>query len=273
MHTFYDAHLLMSCYCSQTNYKAYLKHIAVLRILITHPQIIERTGKSQASYLTETRQSLLELAASPKFSKIERAPLIALLAINKMLDESPELEIKDYERQPAAETVQVLSRYIEEFGHKGCVYNDVKDIVAPSHGEIRPEIKSLLETMTSEQTKGNFKAYNRKLNGHKLLRYALPPGDLEMELAAGDQYLGLYLQGAEFGESLPVTDIRPADDYGLMAAQAWTRASSLCKGDPSASRTYMLMAIHVLETMLKDSPASGQARMLLIRLLRLIGKL
>jgi len=73
-----------------------------------------------------------------------------------------------------------------------------------------------------------------------------------------------------------------------MAAQAWIRVwwygrqkqgevlFRRCWPEPTLMPTidasvYLVLAISVLERVLKDSPANGQARMLLIKLYRLIG--
>jgi hypothetical protein len=86
----------------------------------------------------------------------------------------------------------------------------------------------------------------RKLNAFKLLRYATTDVSVEAELAAGKTYLLQYLAVTQYGmqqdpttffscmadyncvtyagNGLPATELRPADDFGLMAAQAWISA-------------------------------------------------
>jgi hypothetical protein len=89
------------------------------------------------------------------------------------------------------------------------------------------------------------------------------------------------------GEDFPVTEVKPADDFGMMAAQAWIRAwwyGRRKQGDillgvslphTDADAKYRCLSLPCARDQRtrtdSESPANGQARMLLIRLYRLIG--
>jgi hypothetical protein len=134
----------------ETNYKAYITHLSVLFLLLSKPELIKDSAKSPATYLVETQRTLLDLASQPTFVKKERAPLMALLAINKKLDTlglSVDSEVSD-----ETATIKVLSRYLEEFGHKGCVRDDLLPYLQGRQGSIEPAIRSILEAMVTETT-------------------------------------------------------------------------------------------------------------------------
>lgn len=193
---------------------------------------------------------------------------MALLAINKRID-TLGLSIND-ETSEQAGTIALLKRYLDEFGHRGCVRDDLLPYLHTGTGNIDGELESVLEAMVTE-TSSDYKSYMRNQNARKLLRCAMPSGDREAEIQAGKAFLEQYFVGAPYGKDLPITDVRPADDFGLMAAQAWISAWRLDKAAKDA-RTLLVVAAATLERVLKDSPANGQVRMLLIRVYRLIGK-
>lgn len=134
----------------ETNYKAYITHLSVLFLLLSKPELIKDSAKSPATYLTETQRTLLDLASQSTFVKKERAPLMALLAINKKLD-TLGLSV-DSEVSNETAITKVLSRYLEEFGHKGCVRDDLLPYLQGREGSIEPANRTILEVMVTETT-------------------------------------------------------------------------------------------------------------------------
>ena len=90
----------------------------------------------------------MDLALQPAFVKKERAPLMALLAINKRLDTL----VLNIDNQLPEETgmAVILQRYLEEFGHKGCVRDDLLAYLHNGDGVVEHGLKSLLEAMLTE---------------------------------------------------------------------------------------------------------------------------
>jgi hypothetical protein len=139
---------------SETNYKAYLTHLSVLFLLLSQPELIKNPAKSSATYLTETRQTLLDLAASDRFSRKERAPLVALLAIETRLRDM-NLRI-DADTQSGTSREEVLQRYLDEYGHKGCVRDDLVACLNPSGAGDLSQISVSLEQMASAEHVSTF---------------------------------------------------------------------------------------------------------------------
>ena len=90
----------------------------------------------------------MDLASQPAFVKKERAPLMALLAINKRLDTL----VLNIDNQLPEETgmAVILQRYLEEFGHKGCVRDDLLPYLHNGDSVVEHGLKSLLEAMLTE---------------------------------------------------------------------------------------------------------------------------
>lgn len=76
-----------------------------------------------------------------------------------------------------------------------------------------------------------------------------------------------YLKGLELGSDLPSTELQPADDLALLAANGYIMLWSLSKDD-----AYLYRAVSVLEFALTKSKQSFLARLMLIQLYRLLGR-
>jgi len=103
--------------------------------------------------VAETRRTLLELASQPAFAQKERAPLLAMLEIDRRLREAG-LVVED-ELEGGADNVPILKVYLAEFGHKGCVRDDLLPYLRSTQGRIAPEIEDLLkQTIAIEAVSG-----------------------------------------------------------------------------------------------------------------------
>ena len=128
-----------------TNYKAYLSYITSLFAILGKKTTDDR------DYLTDTRQTLLDLA--DQFGKKERAPLLALLEINKraqLIQVSPS-DDQANGLMSQIETSNLLERYWKTFGDKGCVMDDLRPYW-PKDGE---EGGEPLRTFLKEQIEGD----------------------------------------------------------------------------------------------------------------------
>ena len=115
----------------------------MLFLLVSKPTLIKNSVKTPATYLAETRQTLLELASRPTFAQKERAPLLALLEIDRRLRQAG-LVVED-EIKGAADAIPMLQMYLAEFGHKECVRDDLLPYVRSVQGRIAPEVEELLQ--------------------------------------------------------------------------------------------------------------------------------
>lgn len=72
-------------------------------------------------------------------------------------------------------------------------------------------------------TQTDHAALRRLINTHKLRRFVLSPAELTpaAERARADAYLAAYVRALPLGADLPATELQPADDLVLLAAQAF----------------------------------------------------
>lgn len=66
-------------------------------------------------------------------------------------------------------------------------------------------------------------ALRRVINTYKLRRFVLSPAELTpaAERARAEAYLAAYVRALPLGVDLPATELQPADDLVLLAAQAF----------------------------------------------------
>lgn len=93
-------------------------------------------------------------------------------------------------------------------------------------------------------------------------------GTAEEEATQGHRCAKAYFSALHFGKDNLPTDLQPADDFALLAAQcylgAWTASCS-------SEAKYLELAIAMLEYAIRHSKYRYQLRVLLIRLYRLSG--
>jgi N-terminal acetyltransferase B complex non-catalytic subunit len=90
---------------------------------------------------------------------------------------------------------------------------------------------------------------------------------VEAESARANLYVQQYLDGLKLGEELPSTELQYADDLALLAANTLVNLWKLSSDDK-----YLVDAAVLLEYALTKSKHSFQARLILIRIYRLLGK-
>lgn len=102
-----------------------------------------------------------------------------------------------------------------------------------------------------------------------LLRYTLSPAQItvDAELERGCKYLVRYLDGLKLGDNLPSTELQPADDLAILAAQVFVNIWKL-----SEDEVYLYNAASILEFGLTKSKQCFQMRLLLIRIYTLLGQ-
>lgn len=110
----------------------------------------------------------------------------------------------------------------------------------------------------------------RLINVRKLERYLLLDSEItvESETARGLKYLKEYLDGLALGGDLPNTELQPADDLLLLAANALLMVWSLNRSEEA-----LYQAATVLEYGLTKSRMSFQMRIMLVRIYRILGAL
>jgi hypothetical protein len=135
-----------------TNYKAYLSYIKCLFVILK--QQTAPPNRSDRDYLADARQTLLDLAE--QFGSRERAPVLALLEINRRLqspDEAPRQD-RDALSDSKTETIPLLKRYWTLFGDKGCVMDDLK-VYWPTETDSSSDAFNDLRAFLTEQIQGD----------------------------------------------------------------------------------------------------------------------
>ncbi|KAG5635534.1 hypothetical protein H0H81_010946 [Sphagnurus paluster] len=130
------------------------------------------------------------------------------------------------------------------------------------------ENRSRIHGISTGNSYTNAVELRRLINSHKLLRYSLTQLDLtiEAETIRVAVYIRQYLKGLKLGAELPTTELQYADDLALLAANALVGLWKLASDD-----RYLHNAVVLLEFALTKSKQSFQARLILIRLYRLLG--
>ncbi|KAN0077095.1 N-acetyltransferase B complex (NatB) non catalytic subunit domain containing protein [Tylopilus felleus] len=161
--------------------------------------------------------------------------------------------------------VDLMENYFTQFGDKACCFEDLINFLD-------------LETTLLDQWKAFLARHQpsfasvddlqRLINVRKLERYMLLDSEIavESETARGLKFLHEYLDGLAFGGDLPVTELQPADDLVLLAANALVMVWAL-----SRSEEALYQAVTVLEYGLTKSRMSFQMRIMLVRIYRILG--
>ena len=89
---------------------------------------------------------------------------------------------------------------------------------------------------------------------------------MELESSRALQLVQFYIEGLKLGKELPKTELQPADDLAVLAAQVF-----VCMYDQSNDVTHLHNAVVFLEFASKKSPQSYQIHLSLNRIYRLLG--
>ncbi|KAF8651484.1 hypothetical protein AX16_004782 [Volvariella volvacea WC 439] len=163
--------------------------------------------------------------------------------------------------------VNLMKQYFEQVGDKACCFEDLKPFLPFLDGEEKSTWTTFLQS-TTPSTNSSINDLRRTINIHKILRYDLDESSInvESETARVTLYIAQYLEGLKLGVELPSTELQPADDLALLAANTLV---SLWKLTDDIS--YLANTTVLLEYALTKSKSSFQARLILIRIYRLLG--
>ncbi|TDL21521.1 actin cytoskeleton organization protein [Rickenella mellea] len=165
------------------------------------------------------------------------------------------------------ELLKMLRKYVEKFGDKACCFEDIRQFVAFKGSEdgLRSWVSYLDEHQHSVESATDLQ---RSINTHKLRRNALTTAELtpDLELERALTYTKQYLSALPLGKELPETELQPADDLILLAAQAFVSTWTLAHDE-----TFLYNAVSALEYALTRSKHSYLIRLHLIRIYRLLG--
>ena len=176
-----------------------------------------------------------------------------------------------------------MESYFNLVGDKACCFEDLRPYLSlETADQVRwtaflesiplsfVSITSQLEILKSfnDASQTTSSDLRRSLNVHALLRHNLSPIHLtpELECSRAIQYLKHYLDGLKLGTGLPPTELQPADDFAILAGQAFVSIWKLADDE-----TQLYNAVSVLEFGLTRSKHSYQIRLMLVRIYTLLG--
>ncbi|KAI0065400.1 TPR-like protein [Artomyces pyxidatus] len=188
----------------------------------------------------------------------DRSGLLALLELEKRA------RIHDVSSDPSR-LVDLLQQYHETFGDKAASYEDLKPYL-DMDGEDLTRWISYLDGLPHSSS--SLADLQRSINVYKLSRYNLQPSQytVELEVPRALHLKQEYLEALSLGKDLPKTELQPADDLAILAAQVYVGLYSL-----SGDKDHLQHAIVFLEYASKKSPQSYLIHLHLIRIYRLLG--
>ncbi|KAF7778669.1 hypothetical protein Agabi119p4_3014 [Agaricus bisporus var. burnettii] len=161
--------------------------------------------------------------------------------------------------------ITLLQEYLEKFSHKPSCHQDLLSYTQLEGDELQ-KWKTILDSFSLSFSTEDELA--RVINLLKLQRHNLLPSEIthDAETARAALYTEKYLQGLKFGATLPSTELQPADDLALLAATSYVSLWKLTTDDG-----YLYSAVALLEYALTKSKQSYSAKLMLVRLYRLLG--
>ncbi|KAF9265486.1 actin cytoskeleton organization protein [Marasmius fiardii PR-910] len=215
----------------------------------------EQSKTERLQHLHKTEEFFSNIAEAD--GKKERAGSLALL----------ELEHRARTHnlsQDSSRLVTLLCEYFAMFGNKNCCYEDIRPYLTLSSDELSQWTQYLEAVPGAYTTIADLRRY---INAQKLIRHNLQNTQItpDEELSRAKLYIKHYLDALPLGQSLPSTELQPADDLAILAANTYVSLWKLTEKEQ-----FLFNASVVLELGLTKSKQSFQMRLMLIRIYRLL---
>ncbi|KAL8278029.1 hypothetical protein RQP46_009661 [Phenoliferia psychrophenolica] len=211
-----------------------------------------------ATLLQQSRVLFRGLADEGEKGLRERGFLLALLEIEK------ESRTRNWEE--GTPLSQLVAEYFERFSTKMCCLEDLKPYLAVLTPSERAAFRETVVAIADGTTDLSDKKIWRVITASQIARSLLAESDEATEVAAALAYTKRYFQALPLGKGLVATELQPADDFALLAGQAFVSAWEF-----SHDRAHLEKAIAVLDFAAARSRYKYQIRILLVHLLRLLG--
>ncbi|GAA5970754.1 hypothetical protein JCM21900_002379 [Sporobolomyces salmonicolor] len=219
------------------------------------------TGKPSAAgleLLNQTRGSFQKLSSQSPKANVERGFLLGLLEIAR--------ECRSREWEEVDPFFPLVEAYFTQFSTKMCCFDDLHPYLEILSAEESLKLQEMLKGIAETKDQLSLSQAQRVINALKIARFLAVDPTEETERAAAEDYLFRYFETLPLGRDFPVTELQPADDFALLAGQAFVSAYHL-----SHDRSYLERALVVLDHALVRSKYKYQIRILHINLLRLLG--
>ncbi|KWU46443.1 actin cytoskeleton organization protein [Rhodotorula sp. JG-1b] len=243
-----------------TNWHTMLYLIRAACAMAAATATASRPNEDGIALLQETRSLLRELATDSPKAQVERGYLLGVLELARELRERrwPEVD----------KLTELVGEYFERFGTKACCFDDLRPYIDIFSPEELQDLGALLKTATQTGL-GDVRITTKAINAHKLLRRYSPQATAEEEHQNALDFTKLYFDALPLGKDLPPTELQPADDFALLAGQAWVSAFEQLA--QTGTRHYLEHALALFDHVLLKSKYKYQIRILAINLLRLLG--
>ncbi|OCF74339.1 hypothetical protein I204_04710 [Kwoniella mangroviensis CBS 8886] len=192
----------------------------------------------------------------------ERSPSLARLELQKILRKNQPQSDRVWDNETWLKAVE---KYWIHWGSKGSIVTEIEGVLDKDDEERKGLVERLMDKQASQQHTDE-QAFREQINS-TIYIFRQKSKDWKPNLEEIKKYWDLYLSGILYGETLPKTDVRPADQIGLVTVALLIELWSVDK----VRVELLFRAILCLEKILGDSPACAHGRFLLIRLYRLIG--
>ncbi|ORY72573.1 actin cytoskeleton organization protein [Leucosporidium creatinivorum] len=211
-----------------------------------------------AELISKSRALFRGLADNSPKGKVERGFLLGLLEIAR--------ESRRRKWEEADPLLPTLEEYFERFSTKMCCFDDLLPYLQVLNDSERTSLFEKMTTIAEVAGDLSITAVYRVINASKVARFVATVSDAATQLAAAEGFVKRYFQTLPLGKGLPPTDLQPADDFALLAGQAFVAAWQY-----SRDRSCLERALVVLEYGLQRSKHKYQIRILAINILRLLG--
>ncbi|KAK4053051.1 mitochondrial distribution and morphology [Microbotryomycetes sp. JL201] len=209
-----------------------------------------------AVLIANARELFEELSRTSSKAKTERGFPLALLEIAR--------ETRKRKWQESDSMKDLVRRYCDQFSTKSCCFDDLKPYIeALATEESREFVKSI---SVEEDGDNSLHKAARAINAAKFQRVFSNNLSAEQESDAMTQLLQSYFAALPLGKLLPQTELQPADDFAVLAAESCVSAFHVSK-----DRSWLERAIAILGFVVSKSKYRYQARILLINIARLLG--
>ncbi|KAJ8964379.1 hypothetical protein NQ314_004944 [Rhamnusium bicolor] len=170
------------------------------------------------------------------------------------------------------ETTELFIEYFRKFGHKPCCVSDLRIYLDLLDAEQKSELSSRLVKdvgISSTSVPQSDHQMQRHICALQLSRLCGSHRNLSSDhLKALITALSLHYQHGyqTYGKNLLSTDLGPSDPYALMAAHVLYDLAQIEKKSDS-----IIIALILLENLLKNSPSNFHAKLLAVRLYHTLG--
>ncbi|KZV90135.1 hypothetical protein EXIGLDRAFT_720622 [Exidia glandulosa HHB12029] len=201
--------------------------------------------------------------------KDERTGWLALLELERRVRA---YDLGGRETEGVIDVPELLEGYVKAFGGKAVCVEDVlghaelldeagKERLRASAEATATELETDVASITSTSV------LQRLITALKLSRaFAAVPRTAEQEVTDAKRYAAAYFAALPLGKDIPKTEIQPADDLAVLAAQALVGAHAA-----SQDQAYLYAAAALLETACSASRYAYGLRLCLVRVYRMLG--